>query len=57
MEIFKSRIGDPMTTKPGKTVSKTFELDSKVMFMKVLVENPVSSKTVKNLTVTATLGG
>jgi hypothetical protein len=32
MEIFKSRIGDPMTTKPGKTVSKTFELDSKVSF-------------------------
>jgi len=42
--------------RPGETVSKTIELDAKVMFIKVLVENLDKMQNVSNVKVTATLG-
>ena len=42
---------------PGQTVRKTVELEPKVGFIKVLVENPDRSQSVSDIKVTATLGG
>jgi hypothetical protein len=41
----------------GQTVQKTFELDSKVRFIKVMVENLDDSESVSDVQITATLGG
>jgi hypothetical protein len=41
----------------GQTVQKTFELDSKVRFIKVMVENLDDSENVSDVQITATLGG
>ncbi|MFC1737716.1 hypothetical protein ACFL1G_01545 [Planctomycetota bacterium] len=41
---------------PGQRVSKTFALDAKVMFIKVVVENPDKVHDVKDIEVIATLG-
>jgi hypothetical protein len=41
---------------PGKRVSKTVELDAKVMFIKVIVENLDASHDIADVKVTATLG-
>jgi hypothetical protein len=43
--------------KPGKTARRTFELDTKVRFIKVLVENLDESEGVSDVRVIATLGG
>ena len=43
--------------KPGKKISKTFELTPKIIFVKVLVENLDTSQKITNVKVTATLGG
>ena len=43
--------------KAGQTVRETFELDTKVRFIKLLITNRDSSKSVSNVKVTATLGG
>jgi len=42
--------------KPGQLSRKTFELDTKVRFIKVLVENPDESESVSNVRITASLG-
>jgi len=42
---------------PGQMCRKTFELDTNVRFIKVLVENRDSSESVSNVKITATLGG
>ncbi len=41
----------------GQTVQKTIELDSKVRFIKVMVENLDEAEGVSNIRITATLGG
>ena len=41
---------------PGQTISKTVELDSNVMFLKVLAENLDNAHEITNVKVTATLG-
>ena len=41
----------------GQVARKTFQLESKVRFMKVIVENTDDSEIVKNLKITATMGG
>jgi hypothetical protein len=43
--------------KRGKTARKTFELDTKVRFIRVLVENLDEAKSVSNVKVTASLSG
>ena len=43
--------------KQGQTVQKTFELDTDVRFIKVLVENLDDSDSVSDVQITATLGG
>ena len=43
--------------RPGRHWRKTFELDTGVRFIKVLVENLDSSEAVSDLKITATLGG
>ncbi len=43
--------------KPGQLSRKTFELDTKVRFIKVLVENLDESESVSNVKITASLGG
>ena len=42
---------------PGTTFRKTFELDTNVRFIKVLVENKDPAESVSNVKITATLGG
>jgi len=42
---------------PGQLVRKTFQLDSKVRFIKVMVENLDIKESVSNLQITASLGG
>ena len=42
---------------PGKTARKTVELEPKVQFIKVLVENPDPAQSVSDVKITATLGG
>ncbi len=41
---------------PGQKVSKTVELDAKVMFIKVIVENLDEAQNVTDVKVTATIG-
>ncbi|MFC1738492.1 hypothetical protein ACFL1G_05520 [Planctomycetota bacterium] len=41
---------------PGKTVRKTFDLQTNVRFIKVLVENPDKTEAVSDIFITATLG-
>ncbi|MCH8121450.1 MAG: hypothetical protein IIC00_17205 [Planctomycetes bacterium] len=43
--------------KPGETARRTFELDTKVRFIKVIVENLDESEGVSDVRVIATLGG
>ncbi len=43
--------------KPGQTARKTFELDTKVRFIKVIVENTDQSQSVSNVNITAGLSG
>ncbi|MHC4749986.1 MAG: glycoside hydrolase family protein [Planctomycetota bacterium] len=43
--------------KPGETARKTVELDTKVRFIKVLVENLDETESVSDVGLTATLGG
>ncbi|MHC4533277.1 MAG: glycoside hydrolase family protein [Planctomycetota bacterium] len=43
--------------KPGETARKTFELDTKVRFIKILVENLDESESVSDVRVIATLSG
>ncbi len=43
--------------KRGQTVQKTFEINSNVRFIKVMVENLDGTKSVSDVTITATLGG
>ena len=42
---------------PGQTCRKTFELDTSVRFIKLLVENGDSAESVSNVKITAALGG
>ncbi len=42
---------------PGQTSRKTVELEPKVQFIKIIVENPDRSQSVSDVKVTATLGG
>ncbi|MFC1738876.1 hypothetical protein ACFL1G_07510 [Planctomycetota bacterium] len=42
---------------PGRTARKTVELEPKVQFIKVLVENPLQSHSVSDVKIIATLGG
>ena len=42
---------------PGQLARKSFELECKVKFIKIVVENPDESASVKNLKITATMGG
>lgn len=43
--------------RPGRSWQKTFELDTGVRFIKVLVENADAAEAVSNVKLTATLGG
>jgi hypothetical protein len=43
--------------RPGQLTRKTFQLDSKVRFIKVLVENTDQSQNVSDVKISATLGG
>lgn len=43
--------------KPGQLSRRTFELDAKVRFIKILVENLDDSESISNVKITATLGG
>ncbi len=43
--------------RPGQLTRKTFQLDSKVRFIKVMVENLDIKESVSNLQITASLGG
>ncbi len=42
---------------PGQTSRKTVEIEPKVQFIKIIVENPDRSQSVSDVKVTATLGG
>lgn len=46
-----------MECNAGQLARKTFELDTKVRFLKVLVGNSDESESISNVTITATLGG
>ena len=52
--IIRSR-AEPVRS--GEIVSKTVELQPKVMYLKILVENPDDSHEITDINITATLGG